>query len=42
MPNDVVGLDACATKVVDEARVEAAKQRAETRKQWAAEAKPAP
>ena len=26
MPNDVVGLDACATKVVDEARVEAAKE----------------
>jgi ArsR family transcriptional regulator, lead/cadmium/zinc/bismuth-responsive transcriptional repressor len=25
MPNDVVGLDACAAKVVDEARVEAAK-----------------
>lgn len=25
MPNDVLGLDACATKVVDEARVEAAK-----------------
>ena len=25
MPNDVVGLDACAAKVIDEARVEAAK-----------------
>ena len=25
MPNDVLSLDACATKVVDEARVEAAK-----------------
>jgi DNA-binding transcriptional ArsR family regulator len=27
MPNKVVGLDACATKIVDEARVEAARAR---------------
>lgn len=26
MPNEVVGLDACATKIVDEARVEAARE----------------
>ena len=26
MPSDVVGLDACASKIVDEARVEAAKE----------------
>ena len=27
MPNEVVGLDACATKIVDEARVGAARER---------------